>query len=184
MDNITRLVIITGFTGVGKTTFCQVVSEVSKFEDINTGYCLKKFMEAEGLKTQHKFEIGRSFLNTYGEETVFDVINGWIKPGGTYILDGIRLFSTYTLFKQNYEKVKTVFIDANELSRTKRYYEWLVKDGLDSDHALQIAMKQEEYYDELIKIRDSSEIIINNTGNLEELKFQAFAFGKNLSYSF
>ncbi|NOT50671.1 MAG: AAA family ATPase [Chitinophagaceae bacterium] len=178
MNKEKTIVIVVGHPGVGKTTFCNLFAQIHKFKNINTGKCISEYLLMKKIKIGQKESWGEVFLQNFPPEYVYKVINKKIVDDSKFILDGLRLYSAYLKFKKEYQKVINVIIDAKEDIRSKRLFERSTNEGFEHDEARNISIAKDKFQIELNKLEKKANIIIDNSGSLDDLirKIKSFPF--------
>jgi dephospho-CoA kinase len=173
MDITKNIIIVAGHPGAGKTTFCNLFSEIYSCKNINTGKCIAEFLSLNNFKIGSKENWGDLFLKNFPVTKVFEVINQKINGKDVnYVLDGIRLFSTYLEFLDNYSNVRSILITANEEVRTKRLFNRLTDEGLSKIDAAKAAEQKDKFQIDFLKFETCVDFKIENNGSVIDLKEQ------------
>ena len=111
IDNL-DFILISGISGVGKSTLCEFIHKYKKLKYINAGDCLRKFLLESNITLDERTKTGKEFLKHFREEDIFTVILKECTRQKSSVIDGVRQYSTFKEFAKKF-KTKTIFVDVD-----------------------------------------------------------------------
>jgi dephospho-CoA kinase len=170
--NKAHYIFVIGYSGAGKTTFCEFLSKASNMRVINSGKALRNFLATRGVTVDRKELTGETFLSLFDEVKLAKVLFASAEEIGAHIIDGVRLPSTLSYFKQLRSiRTFTIFVESDIHLRVQRMEKRSV---IESPDPVAICNQAELYLQELQILRTMSDIVICNNNNLNELELVAF----------
>lgn len=155
-------IIVVGLSGVGKTTFCNYLAELSGLRVVNSGSALRCLLSSKGIKVPTKIDTGDIFLKYFSETQLFEVVHDYALRNNANIIDGIRLPSTLNYFLSLNVKSFTIFIEAKESFRKERFLNRLLLSNENKFTTEETIKKNDSYFDEINALKECSNFIVNN----------------------
>jgi len=158
------LIVVSGISGSGKTTFCNYLTSEINFHYFNVGRILSE-------KIQHRFniqeqcDIGELFFSGKLPEIYhYEIVRSFITPTKNYIIDGLRVYKTYELLKKEFNEFYSIFICIDETIRIER-----LKNEIETRRNIEERIKKDLYLNDLKMICDKSDYVIINDHKLQDL---------------
>lgn len=179
-----RPLIVTGASGVGKTSFSQRISTKLGYDVLNAGELLFDHMRNSRLLIQPGIDPGVIFVNALGESAVGEVIFNRVAGSPSVVVDGVRLYSSFEALKGGNLAPVVVHLTASNEIRIERFVSRSLRDGSASTREAAEAMLQQKdvWNTDLERFETSATWSFDNSGSWNRLdefvSFVANTFGK------
>ena len=162
-ETVSDLILLTGFSGVGKTTVANILGEVGSFRIINCGDVLKARLASIDVATKSRPEIGTAFLARFPVASIFGVLADEYRRYASEpaILDGVRFALTCEQFREEWPQSRVWHIECDPAIRDER----LSLRGVSANDRSRAALGDDDSRFEPI-----ADVIIRNDGTVDELR--------------
>jgi dephospho-CoA kinase len=123
---VTDAIILSGASGVGKSTFARVLAAALNARVINAGNIVLAAVQGLGLEPRSRSHAGQLFLEELGERALGPLLLRWIRPSELVIIDGLRLPFAKELLDRKLRSTFHLHLTIPEEVRIKRL---LSRDG-------------------------------------------------------
>lgn len=176
-------IFVVGLAGVGKTTLSKRLAEVLGECCLNTGEELCSYLRHQHMDVNDAADIGHTFLETFDENTVSEVILSRVNSTGAQVVDGARLFSTLTYFEAAGIEVDVLYIHAEENIRRARFCERVIRQGevKNLESADKLLVRKDVWGVDLDRFTRVSRWRFDNSGSMKALLAFADDVAKELT---
>jgi dephospho-CoA kinase len=169
--NLERHVLVVGRSGVGKTTFSFQLAEFLSTSCINSGDAMRSYMRRRQVGLQAIVDTGAVFLREFGLHAVGAAIIEEADAAGATIIDGPRLFSTWTHYSSRCRAMDVVFMEAREDLRLARFRQRSIAEGeATSENVAELLARKDVWDGDLAQFIEVSRWRFDNSGTVEELR--------------
>lgn len=169
-----RFVLVVGHPGSGKTTFAHMLAKDVGARVVNAGDCLRKRLAGYADELTSRRKIGEVFLQHFTEKDAAEVIAEEAIAQDAMIIEGIRLRSTYELFRRKFPRSVVVSLVAPDSVRRARLQRRIARSlCLGSGSAADQPSLDGDYEADIEVLLYHAEHTVNNKGNKGYLEGQA-----------
>lgn len=165
-------IIITGASGVGKTSISRLLCRLTGISYVNSGDLLRNHLKERNIHFDSEAETGSIFVNELGEEAVGQLIAKQALSTGVCTIDGMRLYSSYEILAKQTINPRIIHITAPEEIRIDRFVARSLADGsatrrTDAERNL---CQKDRWNSDLDQFRQSAWRCFDNGGSWRKLK--------------
>jgi dephospho-CoA kinase len=164
-NNIDTTITIIGRISSGKSTFAKELSLSHSITIASFGAYLKHYCEMNDLQTDRKTlqQIGDEFIQNKPLIFLSDVITHFGKKSDILIFEGVRHRIIFDELKRISKKHITIFIDADQITRYKRYCEREKDSDINKTWEEFIAIDNHPVELEIETLKNDCNIIVDST---------------------